>query len=155
MNPKQYNNQQMRSPKSASTNQMRNNQFQRSPLMMARGMNNMNVPGGPGSRNRNVINQNPMLGGTQYSNPGFAPSLPFLGAVKATPDHTPGRFVIPWDCKDHDYVYAACPNQVFRGKFTLQKLKQVSLFFLLPSPDIFITDFFRKNRCYFYFCLDF
>lgn len=128
MNPNQYKNQQMRSPMSAaSTNQMKNSQMQRTPqMMMQRGIMNMNMPGGPNARNRNVMNQNPMLGGTKYNSPGFAPALPFLGAVKNTPDHTPGRFVIPWDCKDHDYVYAACPNQVFRGKFSLQKLKQVS-----------------------------
>lgn len=104
---------------------------QQQQMMMQNGGNGgmMNMAGGPMAMNRQVVNQNPMLGGTQYNDPGFAPALPFTEAVKKTPDHGPGRFVIPWDMKDHDFVYAACPNKVFRGKLTLAKLKQVIQFF--------------------------
>lgn len=90
----------------------------------------MDPPGGPNAQNRQFVNQNPMLGGTKFNKPGFAPLLPFYGALNATPDHNMnmGKFFIPWDVKDCDYVYGVFPDKVFRGKFSRMKLKQVILF---------------------------
>jgi hypothetical protein len=82
------------------------------------------MPGGPMAKNRMFRNNNPNLGGVQWSK--GTNSLVFGKAVNMTPDHSYGSFVIPWDSKSGDYVYGCCPQKVFKKKLSLQVLKNVS-----------------------------
>ena len=74
---------------------------------------------------KTFTNPNPALGGTRWSDPGFAPMLAFFEGIRTTPDHEQGRFIIPWDHKNYDYVYPTCPRRVFKGRTTLVNLKAV------------------------------
>lgn len=109
------------------------------------GMGGMGVSQGMGALPMQSVklfkNPNPALGGTQWVKPGFGPMLAFYNAVNKTPEHAVGKYVIPWDHKNFDYVYPACPNKVFKGRTTLINLKSVGFL-----TNFFII-FFRQKFC--------
>jgi hypothetical protein len=47
--------------------------------------------------------------------------------VNKTPDHGHGKYVIPWDSKQCDYVYKAADKNVFKGAVTFKKFRTVSV----------------------------
>lgn len=54
--------------------------------------------------------------------------LAFSAAVNRTPDHSLGKYVIPWDNRQCDYVYSAADKNVFKGALTMKKFRQVRIF---------------------------
>ena len=76
----------------------------------------------------------PSLGGQMFTTPSLAPGSTFALACKNTPDGFKGYWIIPWDHRNSDFVYAAVDDTVYRGHMTAYDLKMVSrtLLFLIP-----------------------
>lgn len=106
------------------------------------GMNGMSDPGmggppgyGEVAKNRQEYNSDPKKGGFQWRKQPMNPMLAFSAAVNRTPDHRMGVYVLPWDNRQCDYVYAAADKNVFKGALTMKKFRQVNFnnFFKLQS----------------------
>ena len=65
----------------------------------------------------------PGHGGTSWKPPPFAPGISFFKGVNNTPNHSVGRYIVPWDCKHSDYVYMIFPQNIFQGRLTKVDLK--------------------------------
>jgi len=109
-------------------NGMNNRNMSQSQMMMNNGKNQMMMKGQGGQVNRAFVNMNPALGGRQFSK--SHGGLVFGKSANNAPDHRPGCYVMPWDSKNGDYVYAACPENVFKKKLSTQYLKTVNLTFI-------------------------
>lgn len=77
---------------------------------------------------RAVKNYDPILGGYQFSTPRLAPCSTFSRACQRTPNGEIGRWIIPWDHQNRDFVYAAIDDTVYRGYMTGYDLKTVRNF---------------------------
>lgn len=78
--------------------------------------------------NRRELNSDPRKGGFQWMKHPSGPMSAFPKAVNNTPDHMPGKYVIPWDHKQCNYVYKAADKNVFKGAITMKKFRKVSYF---------------------------
>ena len=56
------------------------------------------------------------------------PMLAFAASVNNTPDHSMGKFVLPWDNKDCDFVYGCADSKVFKEQYSLQQFRKVIFF---------------------------
>ena len=117
-------------------------------------MNNMNGMGDETEdfveeyKNRAEFTSDPNDGGFQWRKPPMTPGLAFNTAVKNTPDHGFGKYVLPWDNRQCDYVYKAADKDVFKGALSMKSFKEViflnSFFTIFGAKVIFRTSKFHS-----------